>query len=278
MIKKDIKVALAGNPNSGKSTLFNALTGLKQSVGNYPGITVDKKLGNCKLNISTKAQIIDLPGAYSLYSKSLDEKVTQQILCNKENKDYPDVIVVIADSSNLRKSLLFLSQIIDLKREVILALNMIDISRDMGIVIDIPQIADQLGINVVEINARKRIGIKELKDAILSVNLPKKEILNIKEIFPDIIENANIIREDDNNYASFLSLCRHYVDNNSASKIKIEVLIKDENFIPSRYQAKETVRRYKSIDKILHQCIGENKALIKRNFTKKIDDLLLLQY
>jgi len=275
MIKKNIKVALAGNPNSGKSTLFNALTGLNQSVGNYPGITVDKKLGNCKLDISTKAQIIDLPGAYSLYSKSLDEKVTQQILCNKENKDYPDVIVVVADSSNLRKSLLFLSQIIDLKREVILALNMLDISRDMGIVIDIPQLSDQLGINVVEINARKRTGIKELKDAILSVNLPKKEILNIKEIFPDIIENANIIREDDNNYASFLSLCRHYVDNNSASKIKIEVLIKDEKFIPSRSQAKETVRRYKSIDKILYQCIGENKALIKRNFTKKIDDLLL---
>ncbi|MGY8987052.1 MAG: ferrous iron transport protein B [Flavobacteriales bacterium] len=275
MIKKNIKVALAGNPNSGKSTLFNALTGLNQSVGNYPGITVDKKLGNCKLDMSTKAQIIDLPGAYSLYSKSLDEKVTQQILCNKENQDYPDVIVVVADSSNLRKSLLFLSQIIDLKREVILALNMIDISRDMGIVIDIPHLSDQLGINIVEINARKRTGIKDLKDTILSVNFPKKEILNIKEIFPDIIENTNIIREDDNNYASFLSLCRHYVDNNSASKIKLEVLIKDEKFIPSRSQAKETVRRYKSIDKILYQCIGENKALIKRNFTKKIDDLLL---
>lgn len=275
MIKKNIKVALAGNPNSGKSTLFNALTGLNQSVGNYPGITVDKKLGNCKLDMSTKAQIIDLPGAYSLYSKSLDEKVTQQILCNKANQDYPDVIVVVADSSNLRKSLLFLSQIIDLKREVILALNMIDISRDMGIVIDIPHLSDQLGINIVEINARKRTGIKELKDTILSVNFPKKEILNIKEIFPDIIENANIIRKDDNNYASFLSLCRHYVDNNSASKIKLEVLIKDEKFIPSRSQAKETVRRYKSIDKILYQCIGENKALIKRNFTKKIDDLLL---
>ena len=275
MIKKNIKVALAGNPNSGKSTLFNALTGLNQSVGNYPGITVDKKLGNCKLDMSTKAQIIDLPGAYSLYSKSLDEKVTQQILCNKENKDYPDVIVIVADSSNLRKSLLFLSQIIDLKREVILALNMLDVSRNMGIVIDILQLADQLGINVVEINARKRTGIKELKDAILSVSFPKKEILDIKEIFPDIIDRANIIRENNNNYASFLSLCRHYIDNNSASKIKLEVLIKDEQFIPSRSQAKETVRRYKRIDKILHQCIGENKALIKRNFTKKIDDLLL---
>ena len=275
MTKKNIKVALAGNPNSGKSTLFNALTGLNQSVGNYPGITVDKKLGNCKLDPSTKAQIIDLPGAYSLYSKSLDEKVTQQILCNKENKDYPDVIVVVADSSNLRKSLLFLSQIIDLKREVILALNMLDISRNMGIVIDILQLADQLGINVIEINARKRTGIKELKDAILSVSFPKKEILDIKEIFPDIIDRANIIRENNNNYASFLSLCRHYIDNNSASKIKLEVLIKDEQFIPSRSQAKETVRRYKRIDKILHQCIGENKALIKRNFTKKIDDLLL---
>ena len=100
MSKKKLKVAFSGNPNSGKSTLFNALTGLNQQVGNYPGITVDKKTGSCNVSDKVRAEVIDLPGTYSLYPKSLDEKVTQQILCNKDNKDYPDVTVVVADSSN----------------------------------------------------------------------------------------------------------------------------------------------------------------------------------
>lgn len=275
MNKKDIIVALAGNPNSGKSTLFNALTGLNQSVGNYPGITVDKRIGKSRLDQSVQSQIIDLPGSYSLHPKSLDEKVTQRTLCNANSKDYPDVIVVVADSSNLRKSLLLLSQIIDLKRKVVLALNMMDVSRDMGIVIDKGHLSTQLGVPVIAINARKRTGIKELKEAILTASFPDKEILNVKELFPDIIERASIIRKDNNYYSSFLSLCRQYLDNNSAVKIKLEVLIKDKGFIPSRCLAKETVRRYKAIDNILSSCIGENKALVKRNFTKRIDNLLL---
>ena len=270
-----MKIALAGNPNSGKSTLFNSLTGLNQQVGNYPGITVDKKTGTCTLSSDIKAEIIDLPGTYSLYPKSLDEKVSQDILCDITNLDYPEVTVIIADSSNLRKSLLLLTQIIDLKMKVVLALNMLDVSRDLGIVIDKDVLSEELGIPVVSINARKHQGLQNLKDTILDVSYPKKTIFSVSTLFPVLIAEGNNIRGKENDYATFLSLCKQKLNNNSAVKIKLEVLSKDEGFNPTRSLATETVRRYKEIDKILAKCIGENTALIKRNFTKRIDDLLL---
>jgi ferrous iron transport protein B len=275
MSNKALKIALAGNPNSGKSTLFNTLTGLKQQVGNYPGITVDKKIGSCDILQKTKAKIIDLPGTYSLYPKSLDEKVTQQILCNNDNKDYPDVTVVVADSSNLRKSLLLLSQIIDLNMEVILALNMLDVSRDLGIVIDVEVLSEELGIPVVSINARKQKGIERLKEEILKVGKPKKIVFDVSILFSEVIKQGNAIREKENNYATFLSFCSQDINNSDEVEKELNKIAKANNFITSRSLATETVRRYKSIDKILLKSIGENKALIKRNFTKKIDDLLL---
>jgi ferrous iron transport protein B len=275
MSSKTIKIALAGNPNSGKSTLFNSLTGLNQQVGNYPGITVDKKTGTCNLFSDIKAEIIDLPGTYSLYPKSLDEKVSQDILCDITNLDYPEVTVIIADSSNLRKSLLLLTQIIDLKMKVVLSLNMLDVSRDLGIVIDKDVLSEELGIPVVSINARKHEGLQNLKDTILDVSYPKKTIFSVSTLFPVLIAEGNKIRGKENDYATFLSLCKQKLNNNSAVKIKLEVLSKDEGFNPTRSLATETVRRYKEIDKILAKCIGENTALIKRNFTKRIDDLLL---
>jgi ferrous iron transport protein B len=275
MSSKTMKIALAGNPNSGKSTLFNSLTGLNQQVGNYPGITVDKKTGTCNLSSEIKAEIIDLPGTYSLYPKSLDEKVSQDILCDITNLDYPEVTVIIADSSNLRKSLLLLTQIIDLKMKVVLALNMLDVSRDLGIVIDKDVLSEELGIPVVSINARKHEGLQNLKDTILDVSYPKKTIFSVSTLFPVLIAEGNKIRGKENDYATFLSLCKQKLNNNSAVKIKLEVLSKDEGFNPTRSLATETVRRYKEIDKILAKCIGENTALIKRNFTKRIDDLLL---
>jgi len=275
MSKKKLKVALAGNPNSGKSTLFNSLTGLNQQVGNYPGITVDKRTGSCNVSDKVRAEVIDLPGTYSLYPKSLDEKVTQQILCNVDNKDYPDITVVVADSSNLRKSLLLLSQIIDLNMKVVLALNMLDVSRDLGIVIDVEVLSEELGIPVVSINARKQKGIEKLKKEILKVEKPKQTIFDVSILFPEIIKEGNQIREKENDYATFLSLCSQDISNTDEVTKKLETLLEKKSFNSSRALATETVRRYKSIDKVLLKCIGENTALIKRNFTKKIDDLLL---
>ena len=126
MEERTIKIALIGNPNTGKSSLFNQLTGLNQKVGNYPGITVDKKIGYFNLSDSIKAELIDLPGTYSLYPRSRDEELVMEVLSNPLNEHFPDLILVIADATNLRRNLLVFEQIKDLGLPTMLIVNMID--------------------------------------------------------------------------------------------------------------------------------------------------------
>jgi len=161
-----LKIALVGNPNSGKSSLFNALTGLKQKVGNFPGVTVDKKTGSARITENLSAHVLDLPGTYSLYPKSADEQVTYEVLLNIDNKDRPDLIIVIADASNLKRNLLFCSQIMDLKMPVVIALTMGDIARRKGITVDTSELERHMGVPVVSINPRKGRGLGLLKKAI----------------------------------------------------------------------------------------------------------------
>jgi len=120
-----MKIALLGNPNTGKSTVFNMLTGLRQQVGNFPGVTVDKKQGSIKTPNHTQ-QLIDFPGAYSIFARSLDEQVVQDVLTNKEHTDFPDAVIYVADAANLERNLLFFSQLYDLGFPILLVLNMWD--------------------------------------------------------------------------------------------------------------------------------------------------------
>ena len=179
--KTKLKIALAGNPNSGKSTFFNNLTGLNQKVGNYPGVTVDKKTGTCFFeNGSGKitAEIIDLPGAYSVKSKSEDERIAAEVISNHKNKDHPDVIVYVADASNLKRALFYCTQLIDLGKPVVLVLNMIDIAQEKGIKIDFEKLSEELGTPVVSTNARKNIGTEKVLSAIGSIDPAKNIFLN----------------------------------------------------------------------------------------------------
>ena len=278
MENKSIKIVLAGNPNSGKTTLFNALTGLKQKVGNYPGITVEKKSANINID-GYKSKIIDLPGIYSLYSKSIDEKVAQDVICNSFDNDYADVVVVIADASNLRRSIFLLTQIIDLKIPVVLALNMIDVASKKGVIINIDQLSSDLGIKVVAINARKSRGLSKLTHAIISEKIDEseksKEILNVKDVFGKIIDQVNDIRGIINDYAAFLSLCGYDMSNSIKQKIEISVLSKKNDIIIERIQAKETVRRYKNIDKIIFNSVKNIEPKGKYKITQIIDDILI---
>src|SRR5271167_4620620 len=142
-----LTVALAGNPNSGKTTLFNALTGLRQKVANYPGVTVEKKTGKCKLPDGQRASIIDLPGTYSLISRSPDEHVAMEVLRGlRKDTKAPDLVVVVVDASNLQRNLYLVSQLIELGRPLVVALNMVDI-------------AERRGINVSPENLQKELGV-----------------------------------------------------------------------------------------------------------------------
>jgi len=161
-----VRIVLVGNPNSGKSSLFNALTGLNQRVGNFPGVTVEKREGNFRINSTLKAELIDLPGTYSLSPRSEDEQVTFDYLNDHSRNDLPEITVVIADASNLKRNMLLASQLIDLEIPVILALNMMDIVQRNKQVINVKALEKDLGIPVVPMNARLGKGVDELRSAI----------------------------------------------------------------------------------------------------------------
>ncbi|AWV88898.1 ferrous iron transport protein B [Bradymonas sediminis] len=161
------QIALVGNPNTGKTTLFNALTGLRHKVGNYAGVTVDRKVGTVALG-EQKADLIDLPGIYSLAAHSPDEMVAVDMIAwAHEFADHPaDLLLVILDASNLRRNLYLYSQILESKRPVVVALTMVDVARKNNITIDIDLLTERLGVPVVPVHAQKSEGIEELKAAV----------------------------------------------------------------------------------------------------------------
>ena len=130
-----MKIALLGNPNTGKSSVFNMLTGLRQQVGNFPGVTVDKRVGEFSTPKATH-QLIDFPGSYSLYARSLDEQIVEDIMSDSSHLDYPHAVIYVADAANLERNLLFFSQIYDLGLPCILLLNMVDRAQKKGILIN----------------------------------------------------------------------------------------------------------------------------------------------
>jgi ferrous iron transport protein B len=144
-----IHIGLVGNPNSGKSSLFNCLTGLNQKVGNFPGVTVELKVGVAKIDDNLHAEILDLPGTYSLYPRRQDEWVTYDLLINEEHEEHPDILVVIADASNLKRNLLFASQIIDLKIPMVIVITMMDLARKKGVEIDVEGLERELGVKII---------------------------------------------------------------------------------------------------------------------------------
>ena len=280
---KKITVALVGNPNSGKTTLFNALTGLNQKVGNFPGITVDKKVGACQISqLASKNKVdtefIDLPGTYSLYPKSVDESVSFQVLCDPKNEHHPDVNIIIVDASNLKRSLCLATQVIDLKTPCILALNMMDLIEKDGVKIDLQLLEEKLGVTVVAINARKQIGIGNLKQAILSVKARenKNSLVDIKNLCPDLVADIQLLLDQASDYNAFQIACNYktITDFSKEDKDKLHQIISKHKFIAKRLQATETVRRYKAIDKLLEDCVEYPKNSKNSSLTNKLDNIL----
>ena len=278
-----ITVALVGNPNSGKTTLFNALTGLNQKVANFPGITVDKKVGACQISqLASKNKIdtefIDLPGTYSLYPKSMDESISFQVLCDPKNEHHPDVNIIIVDASNLKRSLCLATQVIDLKTPCILALNMMDLIENDGVKIYLKLLEEKLGVAVIPINARKKIGIGNLKQAILNVKERenKNSFVDIKNLCPNLIEDIQKLLNKASDYNAFQIACNYktITDFSKQDKGKLDNIISEHKFIAKRLQATETVRRYKAIDQLLEECIEYPENSKNNSLTQKLDNIL----
>lgn len=277
-MKADIRVALAGNPNTGKSTLFNTLTGLNQKIGNFPGVTVDKKTGYCQLSDGRTAEIIDLPGTYSLYPKSQDESIVFSILADKANPLHPDLVIVILDATNLKRNLLLYSQVADLKIPVIIALNMTDLSHKAGIVIDIDLMAKKLNTPVVPISARKKEGIDKLKAAITFANKValQEETIDVTAIAPQLISRISSELNVDNPYYALQLAHQHETIKfiTPAESERIEELEKEFSFHSQKAQAAETIARYNFINDLLYDTVKVPETAKDETLSNKIDKVL----
>lgn len=278
------KIALAGNPNSGKSSLFNALTGLNQKVGNFPGVTVDKKTGRATISPDLQARITDLPGTYSLYPKSADEYVAYEVLLNPEGSDRPDLTLVVADASNLKRNLLFCSQIIDLKIPVIIVLTMMDIARQKGMTIDVKGLEREMGVPVVVVNPRKGKGLSQLKKAVVqvqqSVFLPLNDFVPVAQLAADAIREVKQHSGVESDYGAIHIACGvEKVEFLSADKRRrIQQSLQQNAFHKGKIQAEEVMLRYERIGRIMQRTVVEDSPLKKQLFTEKLDKVLLHRF
>ncbi len=274
----NIKVALVGNPNTGKSTLFNLLTGLNQKVGNFPGITVDKKIGFCKLADSNTAEIIDLPGTYSLYPKSKDEGIVFQVLADQTNSSYPDVVVVVADATNLRRNLLLCSQVADLGFPMLLVLNMTDMARKEGLHVNVNRLSERLGIQVVAMSARKNEGLESLKQAITYTNSISTQAkgIDVNIFAPEAIAAVKEKIKTSNDYYALqvLHQHQHLAFFSANEQVEITEIEKLYNFESSKIQGAETIARYRLLSTILTDVIFDTGAEKKFKVTDKLDAIL----
>lgn len=287
MKQENIKIALVGNPNAGKSTLFNALTGLRQKTGNFPGVTVEKKSGTFRLAGSNGSSdrdvtVVDLPGTYSVYPKSADEGVVMDILANPKHPDYPAAVVVVVDASNLQRNLLLFTEISDLGIPTILALNMLDVAASMKLTVNAVQLAMQLNVPVVKINARTSEGIPNLQQAIRQVvektEKPEQKYFYVpKGNEPALIEEVRELHKLDNDYVALQYVCQH--DNFSflaqPVRAKLDSLIEKYEFDETGFLADETIARYKTIKPIVEKSVKSEGATEQPLWTRKLDKILL---
>lgn len=272
---------MVGNPNSGKTSLFNALTGLNQKVGNFPGVTVDKKTGSCVLDEDISSTIIDLPGTYSIYPRREDEWVAYKVLMQADKHIHPEMILLVADASNLKRNLLFCTQVIDLKYPVVIALTMLDLARKKGIEIDVAGLSTELGVPVIPVNPRKNKGLSQLKKVLAQSARHRqpahsRDFIDNHSLAPEAVEGIKQLLPGTGDYKSLHYLINHEhfglssVLNNTIEKTEIET-----NFNPSKTQAEEIVQRYARIKQVMQQNVVQPDLLQRKLFTEHLDNILL---
>ncbi|MGP8214042.1 MAG: ferrous iron transport protein B [Bacteroidia bacterium] len=283
--QRSMKVAVIGNPNSGKSTLFNALTGLNQQTGNYPGVTVEKHSGdaiiqNEKTGESIYITYLDLPGTYSIYPKTLDEEVCFNVICDDTGPDRPDAAIIVADASSLRRSLFLATQIIDLRIPCIFVMNMIDIARVRSVYIDSEELSKFIGIPVVEANARKKHGVDKIEELLAQgLKPPQKDFIDIRQYVPKMVmESAEKMFPRKSPYGVYQTInneagIEHY-EIPADQKSEIKRLIKASGFDKHRIQSGETIARYKAINNVVKECVRIDEEEKRKSLSARIDSVL----
>jgi ferrous iron transport protein B len=282
-LAKTPKIALIGNPNAGKSSLFNSLTGLNQKTGNFPGVTMEKLTGIWELEPKRPVEILDLPGIYSIYPKSIDEELVINILGDPTHPDFPDMAIVVADASNLKRNLLLFSQVRDLGIPTVLALNMIDVAENEGYVINSIKLARELNVEVAEVNAKKGIGLNGLKLAVVKT-LANRYASNDALPLPvaeELIEDIQLQFGEGEIYRSLLWLMEHDRMKMFSAKQRetLDAIQNKHQFSAKKYQSEETVKRYEQITEVVDRCvINLNRqwdAAPVRTWTDRLDKFFL---
>lgn len=274
-----LKIALAGNPNTGKTSLFNILTGLRHKVGNYPGITVEKKEGIAQLSANQQAIILDLPGTYSIHPTSVDEQIVFEVLVNDQNQDHPDLVVYVAEAENLKRNLFLFSQLRDLGLPLILVINMIDKAKRKGIEIDFAQLSALLHVPVVPISSRKKIGIEDLKSAIINHPLTAAEpMVVLSQSFRNLpCEKIRGLFPQYSYYKSWLLTTYAKPGFLPKEKLAETEAIRSEITDLEKYHQREAILRYQKINEILQKTYivdrlkgNDLRAVLDRIFIHKV--------
>lgn len=274
--KADLKIALVGNPNSGKSTLFNLLTGLKQKTGNFPGVTVDKKSGSFKLPDGRIAELTDLPGTYSIYPKTLDEQIVQEVLLNQEHPQHPDALIVVADATNLKRNLLLFTQIRDLNIPCVLVLNMMDLAERKKLKFDLRSLSIDLGVKIVATNSHSGLGVETLKNILTQeLRVPKKPFYPVRSLAEDTIDKIKSSFDIAEDYRAY-QYAQQNVKLNFLSEEQckqIEQIKSDTGFYDVPTQSQEVLGRYTLISETVDRNIKSNDVK-ELSLSQKADKII----
>lgn len=279
-LKKQATIALVGNPNSGKTSIFNLLTGLQQKTGNFPGITVDKKVGNVSIDKDRSFKLIDYPGAYSFFPNAQDERLVVQSFCNPDDKDFPDAFIYIADITKLDKHLLLFSQIQDMGKPVILGLNMADLAEKENCLVDHEKLSKKINAPVVLTSGRTGEGRSELVSSVdkllndssfkaakpfRDLSKPEQQVAKkIKSILPGVNEYQAVLIAHHYEWLNFLS---------KEQKESVEAIVKAEDFQALKIQVEDTMYRYNRFTPLLKDVNCSTKESISK-LTERLDAIL----
>lgn len=276
MKSDEITIAIAGNPNTGKSTIFNALTGLHQKTGNFPGVTIEKKTGNVRMHFgrqSANFRFIDLPGTYCLFPKSIDELETYKALTNKRGPEYPDKVLVIADASNLQRSLLLCLQIIELQLPVVLAVNMIDLLDRSNLSLDTKKLSERLGVPVIAVNAREKKGLERIKQALLSdipVSIKPSRIFSM----PGWASELKTVLNSESDFQAWLMAANYPILSGNNELPDLNGFLKKYGTSPFQIQTDYSLSYYQEIKEITNDCLSQMKETRAMVITRKMDNIL----